>query len=53
MGSTGPDGLGGHRGHPKVVKSSKASYDIDGREGCGQCLRSEGGHLLALTMCVN
>ena len=25
----GPDGLGGHRGHPKVVKSSKASYDID------------------------
>ena len=25
----GPDGVGGHRGYPKVVKSSKASYDID------------------------
>ena len=25
----GPDGVGGHRGHPKVVRSSKASYDID------------------------
>ena len=25
----GPDGVGGHRGYPKVIRSSKASYDID------------------------
>jgi NAD(P)-dependent dehydrogenase (short-subunit alcohol dehydrogenase family) len=28
----GPDGLGGHRGHPRVIASSKASYDVDAQQ---------------------